>query len=122
MASAERDWLYPCASLDAAGVPVAAGTDAPFGPADPWLAIATAASRRTPAGAVLGRAERVTPRRALRLWQTAAHDARQIRAVRPGQPADLCVLTEPLPRVLAAPGTARVRATIVADRVVWPRA
>ncbi len=40
-------FLYPCASLLDGGVTVAAGTDAPFGPADPWTAIRAAVSRRT---------------------------------------------------------------------------
>jgi predicted amidohydrolase YtcJ len=43
---AERDWLYPCASLISAGVAVAAGTDVPFAPSDPWHCIAAAATRR----------------------------------------------------------------------------
>ena len=74
--------------------------------------------------AVLGRADRITPRRALPPLadRHPAHDARQIRAVRPGQPADLLCADRAAAAVLAAPGTARVRATIVADRVVWPRA
>jgi hypothetical protein len=38
----EQDWLYPCASLLQAGVAVAASTDAPFGPPDPWECMATA--------------------------------------------------------------------------------
>ena len=70
----ERDLpsLYPCASLVAGGVAVAAGTDAPFGPADPWTTVRTArTTRRTlprsrarrPRGCVLGPRPRPLRRR-----------------------------------------------------------
>ncbi|HVB44908.1 MAG TPA: amidohydrolase family protein [Streptosporangiaceae bacterium] len=109
----ERDWLYPCASLIRAGVPVAAGTDAPFGPSDPWHCVASAIARRTPAGVVLGPDERVSARRALSMFTAAAHDPAQARTVAPGQPGDLCVLRAPLRTVLAAPAAGWVRATII---------
>lgn len=118
---AEQSWLYPCASLIRAGITVAAGTDAPFGPADPWLCIASAATRRTESGVVLGRRERVSARRALRLFMAAPEDLSRVRTVAVGQPADLCVLRMPLAEALAHPavgGSALVRATVVAGRVM----
>lgn len=91
--------LYPCARLLAAGVQVAAGTDAPFGRPDPWAAVRAAAHRRTPAGHVLGADDRVDPPTALALFQGPAADpgnpaAR--RRVASSQPADLCVLDRPI--------------------------
>ena len=59
----DRAHLWRCGSLLAAGVGVAAGTDAPFGDANPWRAIAAARDRTTPSGVVLG-AGRADPRRA----------------------------------------------------------
>jgi predicted amidohydrolase YtcJ len=115
--AAELEWLYPCASLIRAGVSVAAGTDAPFGPADPWQCIAAATTRSTPAGRVLGEAERLSPEAALRLFLADPGDVRQVRAVAPGQPSDLCVLRQPLRSALAQPSAEAVLATIIGGRV-----
>jgi predicted amidohydrolase YtcJ len=116
--AAERDWLYPCASLIEAGVAVAAGTDAPFGPADPWHCIAAAMTRRTAVGTVLGRSERVSGMRALRLFLADPGDVRQTRAVAPGQPSDMCILRRPLRSILAHPSAEAVLATIIGGQVV----
>jgi predicted amidohydrolase YtcJ len=94
--AAEQPWLYPVASLLRAGVPVAASTDAPFGPADPWVAITAAIHRRTRGGTVLGAGERVAPRTALDLWLADPADLRRTRQVVPGERPDLCVLHVPL--------------------------
>jgi predicted amidohydrolase YtcJ len=114
----ERRWLYPCASLLRAGVTVAAGTDAPFGPADPWRCIASAVSRSTPDGRVLGRDEQVSAGRALRLFLAVADDPRHSRTVAPGQPGDLCVLRAPLREILARPAASGVRATVMAGQII----
>jgi predicted amidohydrolase YtcJ len=115
--AAEQAWLYPCASLIRAGVAVAGSTDAPFGPADPWRCIAAAAQRRTPGGQVLGRRERISAGRALRLFLGAPGDPGRPRTVAPGQPADLCVLRAPLRHALASPAADSVRATIISGQV-----
>src|SRR5204862_3556523 len=51
---ADRPDLWRCGTLLAAGVPVGAGTDAPFGSPDPWAAVAAAVERRTETGRLLG--------------------------------------------------------------------
>lgn len=114
----EQEWLYPCASLIRAGVTVAAGTDAPFGPEDPWRCIAAATARRTQSGRLLGRHERVSASRALRLFLAAAEDLASIRAVAPGQPSDLCLLRVPLAEALAQPEAETVRATVVGGCII----
>ncbi|MGO8959503.1 MAG: amidohydrolase family protein [Streptosporangiaceae bacterium] len=114
---AERGWLYPCASLLRAGVPVAAGTDAPFGPPDPWLAIAAATSRRTASGATVGAAERVSAARALRLFLAAPGDVRQVRRIAAGQPGDVCILRTPMSKARADPADTQVLATVIGGRV-----
>lgn len=115
---AELPWLYPCASLIRAGVTVAAGTDAPFGPPDPWRCIAAATMRRAPSGQVLGRRERLSASRALRLFLPAPEDLTRVRTVAPGQSSDLCVLRMPLAYVLAHPAAEMVRATVVGGRLI----
>jgi predicted amidohydrolase YtcJ len=116
--AAEHGDLWRCGTLLAAGVPVAAGTDAPFGHPDPWRAIAAAAQRTTAAGSPLGPVERIAPRRALAMFHTSADDpAGAKRRVTPGQPARLCLLDRPLGQALHYPTSAAVRATITPDRV-----
>lgn len=115
--ASEQAWLYPCAALARAGAAVAAGTDAPFGPADPWRCVAAAVSRRAPSGRVVGRPERLSPARALRLFLTAPEDPGRLREVRPGQPGDLCVLRAPLRTYLSRPAADGVRAGIIAGQV-----
>jgi predicted amidohydrolase YtcJ len=91
--------LYRCASLVAAGVPLALSSDAPYGPVDPWRVMAAAVERRTPSGAVAGRAERLGPRQALAAYLTGPDGAP--RTIRLGAPADLLLLDGPLDDVLA---------------------
>jgi predicted amidohydrolase YtcJ len=112
--------LYRCGSLLAGGIPVAAGTDAPYGHPDPWRAIAAAVRRQTRAGAVVGAAERVTPAAALRLFLGEPLDpGGPARQVTPNRPADLCLLAVPLDDALADPRAEHVAATIVDGRVVF---
>ena len=117
----DRPYLWPCAGLMAAGIAVGGSTDAPFGPADPWRAIAAAVERRTAAGEILGADERVTARRALDLF-LGAPDAPggPARRVVAGAPADLCLLSVPLDEALCHPSAGLVAATIRAGRLTTP--
>ncbi len=115
---AELDDLYRCASLQAAGVAVAAGTDAPFGPADPWVAIRAASTRMTAGGRLLGTDERLTPWAALSLFFGTAEAPATPRSLSAGQPGDLCVLKVPLAEALRALDSAVVGVTILGGQVV----
>jgi len=115
---AEHSDLYRCASLIAAGVPLALSSDAPYASPDPWAAIATAADRRTLGGRVIGAGERVTAAQALALHQAASPGGRAAR-VTVGAAADLCLLTTPLAEALAQPRAALVQATIIGGSVVY---
>ena len=111
--------LYRCRSLLDAGVPMAVGTDAPYGSADPWATVRAATSRTTVAGATLGSDERLPAGRALELLLSPLTDpGGPARQVRPGVPADLCVLDAPLATVLREPTADRVAATVVGGDVV----
>ncbi len=113
----DRPHLYRCASLLAAGIPVAGSTDAPFGPEDPWAAIAAAIDRRTKTGAVLGAGERVDPAVALGMFLGSPDDpGGPARRVAPGARADLCLLDRPLASALADPSSAHVRSTWIGGR------
>ena len=116
-------WLYRARSLAAAGVPLAAGSDAPIGPVNPWIGLAVAQSRRTASGAVLGPGERLGVDAALDLFTrgaAAALGAWDLGRLRYGGPADL-VVVEPDP--LRAPAdevaATRVRLTMIGGAVVW---
>jgi predicted amidohydrolase YtcJ len=113
----DRPDLWPCASLLDNGVAVGGSTDAPFGHADPWRAIAAATTRRTVSGRVLGAEERLDPAWALKLFLTSPGDPGGLpRRVAVGQPADLCLLRRPLDPALEEPSSAHVAATIVSGR------
>jgi len=114
----EQDWLYRCASLRQQRVTVAAGSDAPYGPADPWECIAAAISRRTRSGAVLGLAERIPATDALALFLATPGDIHRTRTLATGQPGDVCVLRAPIGDCLARPSSDNVRATIIGGSIV----
>lgn len=105
--------LYRCKSLIDADVPVAAGTDAPFGDADPWKAVQAAIDRRAPSGAVVGPGEVLAPARALALFLGEATAPATLRLVHPGAVADLCVLRCPLAEAVQHPTAELVRATVL---------
>ena len=119
---ADRAWLYRCAGFTAASVALGAGTDAPFGEPDPWLAMQAAVDRRTAAGATLGSAEALSPERALALFTTPAEaPGGAPRRVAVGAPADLCLLDRPWVRARDALASAAVAATLRAGRPIYTR-
>jgi predicted amidohydrolase YtcJ len=117
----DRPHLWPCAGLLRSGIAVAGSTDAPFGPADPWQAIAAAVNRRTPSGEILGAGERLDPRRALALFLGPPEaPGGPPRRVAPGGRADLCLHAAPLEDALRSPSAALVAATIRAGHLTLP--
>jgi predicted amidohydrolase YtcJ len=118
-----RAWLYRARSLIAAGIAVAAASDAPVVPPDPWIGIAAARTRRTRDGRVLGARERVGGAQALAMVTREA--ARTLHADRLGRlvagaPADLAVVdVDPTRASPAALHDVRVALTMVDGRIVW---
>lgn len=105
--------LYPAGALDAVGIPVAFGSDAPVIEPNPWAAMAAAATRRSGGGAALGGMSLPSVRDALRMHCGG-------NRIAPGRPADLAVV-EPNPLAAAPADLAAVRAVaaVVGGRVVW---
>jgi predicted amidohydrolase YtcJ len=89
----EHCWLYRGAAWLRAGVALAAGSDAPYGSANPWVAMHAAVNRRTSGGRLLGAEEALTAEQALDLYLSPAQTpGRNMRRVAIGAAADLCVL------------------------------
>ena len=112
--------LYRCASLLAAGVPVASSSDAPYASPDPWRAMRAAVRRRTKQDQAIGAAERIDAATALDLYLgDFANPGGPPRLAAPGQAADLCLLKAPIREALDALDADLVAATIVGGRVVY---
>lgn len=118
---ADRPHLWRCASLAAAGIGVAFGSDAPYGSADPWAMVRAATERRTATGQSLGAGEVLAAADALDRLLGAASAPTTPRAVTVGAPADLCLLDRSLTDMLREPDAVAVRATLVAGRPIYAR-
>jgi predicted amidohydrolase YtcJ len=116
----DQPWLYRARGFLDAGLPLAGGTDAPFGDPDPWRAMRAAVDRRSECGAVLGASEALSPEQALALF-TSPLDApgRGPAPVAPGAPADLCLLDRSWSEARATLDAGLVRATLVAGQPIW---
>ena len=108
----DRPHLYRCRSLVEAGIPLAAGTDAPYGTSDPWAVMRAATERDD--------AERLQPRSALRLFNGESQHPARTRRLTVGAIADLCLLHVPLREALRALSGELVRAAYVSGRSITP--
>ena len=90
-------WLYAMRSLLDAGVPVAAGSDAPVAGPDPLVGIAAAVTRESSDGRPIAPAQAVTPIDALRAytaWAARATGQQRVKGViAPGRLADFALLS-----------------------------
>lgn len=118
--ASDRPWLYRLRGFLAAGIPLAAGSDAPYGAPDPWRAMRAATERRSAGGRVLGSAEALTPEEALALF-TAPLEAPGAPSPRlvPGARADLCLLRAPWARARRELSADLVAATCRAGEWIW---
>ena len=111
--------LWRARSLVDAGIMVAAGTDAPFGSPDPWLAVRASVRRLSRSGQPIGAEEALDWRTALRLWLGRATNPSSERTIAPGQPADVVVLDQPLPAALDGHEPVAVRATLIRGELAF---
>lgn len=117
---ADRGDLYRYGSLLAAGIPVTASSDAPYGPLDPWLALRAARDRTVPGGDVLGAVERVSVDAALQGYLSSPLEpGGPPRRIEPGAAADLVLLSSGWPELLADPEADLVRMTLIDGAIVW---
>lgn len=113
-------WRYQ--SLIAAGVRVAASSDAPYGDPDPWTGLRAATDRRTASGRTFGPAERVSPQTVMRGLISDLHDpGGQLRRVCAGAAADLVLLDRPLREALRDRDKDCVLATFIDGDVIYAR-
>ncbi|AHH18104.1 amidohydrolase family protein [Nocardia nova SH22a] len=109
-------YLYPYRSLLAAGIPVCASSDAPYGEVDPWRALATAAARP------LGPGENVPAGIGLAGYLGAADaPGTAPRRIAVGAVADVVLLRTPLAAALADPTADLVAATVITGRIRYRR-
>lgn len=106
----DRADLWRLGSLIAAGVGVAAGTDAPFGDADPWAVIRAATERAEP--------ERISLTAAVGLFLGEPKHPARPRRITVGAPAYLTLLRLP-PQDITIPNRDLVGATVIDGDVVF---
>ncbi|MEU5755942.1 amidohydrolase family protein [Streptomyces sp. NPDC047829] len=106
----DRAHLYRCRSLAEAGVPIAAGTDAPYGTDDPWAVMRAAVGRDD--------GESLTATAALGLFLGPPGRPARARRLEVGAVADLCLLHVPLAEALHTLSGDTVRAAFVSGRPI----
>lgn len=124
VAPERQRWLYRIGSLVKAGLPVAAGSDAPVASDDPLLGIYAAATRRAASGQALLPHEAVSAQQALAMYTTSAAYAsfeEDIKgSISPGKLADVVILSaDPLRSPPEELKDIRVEMTIIGGEVVW---
>lgn len=112
--------LYRLRSWVEAGVPLAGGSDAPFGGFDPWAAMDAAVRRRTASGAVLGAHEALEARAACDLFLSEADDpGGPPRRLAVGGEATLCLLDRNWAAAQSSLRSVGVVLTLLRGRVLW---
>jgi predicted amidohydrolase YtcJ len=120
----EQGWLYPLRGFLDDGIPVALGSDAPIGVAEPLAAIQAATERRTRGGSILGAAQSISPGEAVELHSRGGAAAARLEAsigsIAPGRIADIVVLgADPIGVPKPEIGSIPVRVTVIDGRIAW---
>jgi predicted amidohydrolase YtcJ len=116
----ELGWLYRGRSLVDAGIALAAGSDAPYGDADPWASMAAAVRRRSRGGQSIGAGEALSPLQALGLFGgDPLRPGQGMAALTVGARADLCVTDRPWREMLNELGAVQVRLTLRQGEPIW---
>jgi len=113
----EHENLWRLKAFSAAGLRLAAGSDAPFGDPNPWAAMQSAVNR--PIGF---HDESISPEAALSLYTKPLEDAGAApRKVEVGAPADLVVLDRPWVQARENLGDVKVSASWIGGELVYNR-
>lgn len=116
----DQQSLYRQRAFIKSGIPLAGGTDAPFGDANPWSAMQAAVTRRTRGDEVIGIEEALSPEEALSLFCSDPLDpGRTRRRIALGAVADLCLLDRPWAQARSELSKVAAVATFKAGEVVW---
>ncbi len=113
--------LYRLRSFLTAAIPLAGGSDAPFGAPDPWASMAAAVSRTTRSGLKIGADEALTAEEALTLFLADPHDLTLQRRIEPGARADLVLLDRPWGQARLRLSASDVRMTIGGGVILYNR-
>lgn len=112
--------LYRAASLAQKGIPLAAGSDAPYGGTDPWRGMRAARDRKSASGEFLAEHESLSAELALSLYLgDGLHPGGPARQLAVGAPGDLVLCTGTMTEVLADLTAERVVATIIAGKLIF---
>ncbi len=124
VAKERQPWLYPIGSLSAAGVPLAAGSDAPVAPMDPLAGIYAAVTRRAESGDPVFPHEAVSVESALRMYTLgsayASFEEQAAGSIEKGKRADLALLDRDITSIHSDEIISmRVLMTVAGGEVVW---
>lgn len=112
----DRPWLYRGRGFLEAGLPLRAGSDAPYGNPDPWLSMRCAIQRKTASGISFAANEALSPEEALLLFMPITKNRNfnfescLREMLSPGKAADLCLLDRPWHEARTTLSTDMVRA------------
>jgi predicted amidohydrolase YtcJ len=116
----DRRWLYRLRGFLDSGIAVAGGTDAPFGGANPWRAMAAAVERHSSGGSPIGPEEALTPEQALGLFLSAPRSlGGTARTIMPSADADLCLLQQSWRDARSNLADVSVALTIKSGAIAW---
>ncbi len=111
--------LYRGAAFLRQGVPLAAGSDAPYGDINPWRSMQASMERRTGCGSSIGNDECLRPTEAMALFGgTLESPGGSLTFPEAGDRADLCLLDRPWQQVERAPGKVRVNLTVCNGSII----
>lgn len=116
---ADHASLYRLRAFLDAGIPLAGGSDAPFGGSDPWAAMRAAIARESGGGAVIGADEALTPEEAISLFLAAPDDLRRERRIAIGEVADIALLRRPWSEARHRLTADDVRMTIADGSIIY---
>lgn len=117
----EHDYLYRVNTLIQADIPVAFGTDLPFGTPNPWLLLQAATDRRTKGNRYLGPLEKVSTEEAISRLLGSLHDPSLMRTIEIGMPADCILANRNWASMQSDFTSTEIRATLINGQIVYPR-